>query len=63
MNQQLDELLHKKMNRQEFLRHKGLGVLVLIGLGSILKVLTPTNKTNKPIAEKSRAYGAGPYGA
>ncbi len=64
MRKQINELLDKKMDRREFLKHLGLGTLVLFGLGSVLKLLNGTGtSTQKATAGgDSLAYGSSVYG-
>lgn len=62
INQKAQELLNKKMDRRDFLRHVGIGALLLFGLGSIIKTLTTAERN---VAEKktTTGYGSGAYGA
>lgn len=63
MRKQIDELLAKKMDRREFLKHLGIGTLVLFGLGSALKLLNGNMQPQQQqAAKRSFAYGASVYG-
>ncbi|USN96730.1 MAG: hypothetical protein H6797_00825 [Candidatus Nomurabacteria bacterium] len=39
VKEQINAILHKEMDRKEFLTHIAIGLVALIGLGSILRVL------------------------
>lgn len=69
MNKQINELLNRKMDRRDFLKHLGVGTLALFGLGSAMKAITSfspgqqSQAQNAPSnANQSFAYGGGPYG-
>lgn len=67
MRKQIDELLAKKMDRKEFLKHLGVGTLALFGFGAALKLLGITNGGVQPTTSsagkgESLAYGASVYG-
>lgn len=68
MRKQIDELLAKKMDRREFLKHLGVGTLALFGFGAALKLLGITqggiqSTTSSSSAKNdSLAYGASVYG-
>ncbi len=63
MRKQINELLSKKMDRREFLKHLGVGTLVLFGFGSALKLLNGATATQRASAgSDSLAYGASVYG-
>ena len=44
----LDSLLTRKMSRKQFLQHLGLGILLLFGFGSMLKLLASSQKQLAP---------------
>ena len=59
---QLDttQLLQKEMDRKDFLKHVGIGVIALTGLSAVLKTLI-----QQPTASKSASqagYGGSAYG-
>lgn len=58
MKNQLSELLNKRMNRKDFLKHLGLGLAVMFGLGGVLRLFanTPSNQ------QKRSSYGSSTYG-
>ena len=58
MKQHLYNLLHKDMNRREFLTHVGAGFLMVIGLSGLLKNLA--NYSSSPHQEMG--YGSQAYG-
>lgn len=54
---QLNALLEKKMDRQDFLKYIAVGMVALSGIGSALKVLSA--KTETPV---NGGYGSSAYG-
>lgn len=66
MKRQINDLLAKKMDRREFIKHVGVGTLVLFGFGSALKLLNgqaqQKNSNASGAKEQSMAYGASAYG-
>ncbi|HTE57259.1 MAG TPA: hypothetical protein VK694_00795 [Verrucomicrobiae bacterium] len=54
---QIDALFDKEMDRKEFLQHVGAGVLIVFGLGGLLKALT-----TQPQRKQDMGYGASAYG-
>lgn len=65
MNKQIDEILQKRMDRKDFLKHVGMGVAIITGTAGIVKMFKPSNGK---VASKSSAqsvamgYGASVYG-
>lgn len=62
MNKQLNEILQRRMDRRDFLKHVGLGMLVLTGLAGVLKVLKPQEKPGSQSPSIASGYGASVYG-
>lgn len=66
MNKQITDLLNKKMDRGAFLKHIGLAMLVLLGVGSLIKMLSSgeqnTISTVKVEGNTNADYGKGLYG-
>ena len=65
MQKQFDEILQKRMDRKDFLKHVGLGVVVMTGLAGALKVLNPQAGQQQASDNKQSAglaYGASAYG-
>ncbi|HLZ14587.1 MAG TPA: hypothetical protein VKQ34_01195 [Candidatus Saccharimonadales bacterium] len=58
MSTQLQTLLHKEMTRKEFLATLGLGVAAVLGLGTVLRLLTGKSLSN----HIPRGYGSSAYG-
>lgn len=56
---QVNAILNKKMDRQDFLKHVAIGVVALSGAGTALKLLSPRAK--QPSAS-SGGYGGSAYG-
>ncbi|MGD8373277.1 MAG: hypothetical protein PVI21_00250 [Candidatus Woesebacteria bacterium] len=77
MSRQIDELLTKQMDRRDFIKHLGVGMMALFGIGTIVKMLLPiekapsatvsttttssSNSTTRSTAQ-ALAYGGGTYG-
>ncbi|HVI68864.1 MAG TPA: hypothetical protein VM581_00220 [Magnetospirillaceae bacterium] len=61
MNKQLSDILQRRMDRKDFLKHVGMGMVVLTGLAGVIKVLKPQEqaKSSKQVAS---GYGASVYG-
>ena len=60
----VDNLLKKPMDRRGFLKHVGLGALLVVGLGPILKMLTSPQKTSNSVTPANGyGYGPMPYGS
>ena len=55
MNDQVNELLQKRMDRKNFLKHVGIGMVALTGLGGVFKLL----QGQKAAAD---GYGGNAYG-
>ena len=77
MNKQLNELLNRKMDRRDFIKHVGVGTLAVFGLGSAVKLMTSLGNTSttaggssttQPVAatagssNQQLTYGSGAYG-
>lgn len=50
----MNELLQKRMDRKDFLKHVGMGVAVLTGVAGVIKMFRPQ--------EQTMGYGASAYG-
>lgn len=57
---QLNELMDKEMSRKEFLATIGFGIASVMGLGTILKLLT--GKKTQQQTSGGYGYGGGAYG-
>jgi hypothetical protein len=53
-NSPINELLQKQMDRKDFLKHVAMGVAVLTGTASIVKMFKPQKSTG--------GYGGAAYG-
>lgn len=53
------QLLEKEMDRKDFLKHVGIGVIALTGLSTILKTLVqqPTSQSKAQTSYGSSVYG------
>lgn len=59
MQQEINNFLNKKMTRKEFLRHVGLLLMSVFGIGGVLKYLSQDNlKQATPVS----GYGRSAYG-
>lgn len=55
---QVNEILNKKMDRQDFIKHVAIGVVAISGAGAALRLLAP--KQSKPVS--AGGYGGAAYG-
>ncbi len=68
MQTNLHDLLNKEMNRKDFLKTIGFGVVALLGASTVIKTLTgiskPTaqNTPARPQTARSNGFGASDYG-
>jgi len=64
MTQRLDELLNRKMDRRDFLKHLGVGMLALVGLGAAMRALSNgvEQAHPQPVSQIADYYGSGAYG-
>lgn len=58
MKNDLNMLLEKEMDRREFLRHVGVGLVALTGVAGILKALNGASSTPR----RTSGYGSSAYG-
>ncbi len=61
MQKNLDSILHKRMNRKDFLKHVAVGVAVVTGAAGVVRMLRPQSQTSQKLVSSS-AYGASAYG-
>lgn len=52
----INELLQKRMDRKDFLKHVGIGMAVLTGTAGLIKMLRPGQQTT------AAGYGSSVYG-
>lgn len=67
MQKRFDDILQKRMDRKDFLKHVGIGVAVMTGAAGLVKMLHPQEQaSNKQSAgtesRQSLGYGASAYG-
>ena len=65
MNKQIDDILQKRMDRKDFLKHVGMGVAIITGTAGLVKLFKPSqNKVSKSNQTQHVAmgYGASAYG-
>lgn len=63
MNKQLNEILQKRMDRKDFLKHVGMGVAIITGTAGIVKLLGSDKSASvSRTAQVSAGYGASVYG-
>ena len=60
----VSQLLETEMDRKDFLKLLGLGVIAATGVTQILKAVTPQNTSRRPATSSnaSLGYGASAYG-
>lgn len=65
MNKQIDDILQKRMDRKDFLKHVGMGVAIITGTAGLVKLFKPSNnvsKSNQTTQHAAMGYGASAYG-
>lgn len=62
MQRQLDEILQKRMDRKDFLKHIALGVVVMTGAAGVVKLLAPQQTQDAAKKQVGLGYGASVYG-
>lgn len=65
LKQELGTLLNKKMDRKDFLKVIGVGVVAATGLGAILRTVAPApsaSQSKVSSASKPVGYGSSVYG-
>lgn len=64
MQKQFQQLLQKKMDRKDFLKHVAFGFVALTGATALIKGLNQTGSTDtaRQAKEGGYTYGGGPYG-
>jgi hypothetical protein len=60
MNKQISELTQREITRKEFLTIAGFGIMSIMGIGSIIKLLS--GKSTIFNHQASAGYGASAYG-
>jgi len=58
----LHKLLDKEMDRKEFLKNVGVGIVALTGVGAALKVVLGGSGASYKKQQGSMGYGSSPYG-
>lgn len=59
IKQNVAKILDTEMERKDFLKLVGLGAVAAVGVGSILKAVTPVERK---VAEQPAGYGSMAYG-
>lgn len=60
MKSEFANLLAKKMDRKDFLKHVGVGIVALTGVSAMLKVMSPLGGSpSAPQTSQSTSYGYG----
>lgn len=67
MQKRFDEILQKRMDRKDFLKHVGIGVAVMTGAAGLVKMLgsqeqATSQKTASAEGRQSLGYGSSAYG-
>jgi len=60
MPKQIDELLQKRMDRKDFLKHVAMGVAIITGTAGIIKLFRGESQPNATTV--NLGYGASAYG-
>tara|TARA_B100001245_G_scaffold87132_1_gene62865 strand:- start:5636 stop:5842 length:207 start_codon:yes stop_codon:yes gene_type:complete len=59
IKKQVNAILSKKMDRQDFLKHVGIGIVAVSGASTALRLLGAKQEN---VAAKDNGYGASAYG-
>ncbi|MBI3889134.1 hypothetical protein HY312_00950 [Candidatus Saccharibacteria bacterium] len=63
IKQELNTLLNKKMDRKDFLKVVGVGVVAATGIGSLIRAINPSStQTRVGSAAAPQGYGSSAYG-
>jgi len=62
MQKQFDEILQKRMDRKDFLKHVGIGFAVMTGVAGLVKTLNP-GAAQQQTAQSTKQTVAAGYGA
>lgn len=64
MNKQIDQMLQQRMDRKNFLKHIALGIVMMTGAASIVKVFHNPEQQSGQTSHQDRgmAYSSGTYG-
>lgn len=63
IKQELNTLLTKKMDRKDFLKVVGVGVIAATGIGTLLRTINPSqSQTRVGSASNAQGYGSSAYG-
>ena len=60
VKQQIEKVLTTEMDRKDFLKHVGLAVVAVAGVGSLLSALGRFGQVHS--SRSSNGYGGSPYG-
>jgi hypothetical protein len=55
---EMQSLLQKKMDRRDFLKHVGIGFAAILGIGTLIRAMSSMNNGQK----QTVGYSAGAYG-
>lgn len=59
MQKQLNEIMQKRMDRKDFLKHVAMGVAVITGAAGVIKLMKPDPQPSQGRAPVEAAYGYG----
>lgn len=65
MQKEIDEMLQKRMDRKDFLKHVAMGVAVITGTAGVVKLMKPGSGQNSAETSNQQVntgYGASVYG-
>ena len=60
MREEVESLLHKEMDRRDFLRHVGIGLIALTGITALLRSLSGSGSNQQ--SQPRMGYGGSSYG-
>lgn len=62
-NKIVESIKSKEMDRKDFLKYSGLALLSVIGLKTVVNLLSTPEGRKKLADQSSRGFGGGKYGA
>ena len=62
MNKHINTIAQREVTRKEFLATLGFGIMSIMGIGSIIKLLTGKSPMSSIKHEMNQGYGSSAYG-
>jgi hypothetical protein len=62
MGSQIDDFLNQKMDRKQFLKSVGAGLIAVVGVGTVVRVLQQQTSQQSQHNASTMGYGSSVYG-